>query len=276
MSFSRYYLGGQLDGIAAKLRMQGSFRGFGALTKAAKKRGYQLFLKPAVTLCWWSCAVSPIEPDTVTPTKTFARRRPCAAICRRPRQRLAGAKTRAGVGQLDLRRLFGLVTGLGRVEKPGTGTTPPCWGDVGALDSVKEVWSPAVPGLLMEVPSLLWSAFDRRAPRPRSLSQTDPAPGAVIAARRCRPICGRLPPLAVFSRVIPTWWWARADRHVGATRASQNGDTRLLHDTAAARCPGYGSTSSCRRRRTARGAVLAAGAVFQRGGSIIELSSRAC
>src|ERR1700759_5865779 len=66
------------------------------------------------------------------------------------------------------------------------------------------------------------------------LSQTDPAPGAVMAAQALPPDCGRLPPLAVFSA-------SNSDIVVGSrvtvmsapTRVSQNGATCCFTVTAA-------------------------------------------
>src|SRR5580700_6029446 len=90
----------------------------------------------------------------------------------------------------------------------------------------------------MVVPSLLWSCAGSTRASTAVLSQTEPAPGAVIDAQAVPPDCGKLPPLAVFSA-------SSSDIVVGCevtvmsapTRASQNGETDCLTDTAEAPLP---------------------------------------
>src|SRR6516225_843400 len=63
----------EFDSIAAKLRQCWFIPGeWGSLKKEGEKAAYQLFLKPALMLLLVvPCAVSPIEPDTVTPPNSF-------------------------------------------------------------------------------------------------------------------------------------------------------------------------------------------------------------
>jgi len=51
-------------------------------------------------------AVSPIEPDMLTPPNNFCSRRSCAAIFIGGGERLAGAEAGAGIGNTQLRRLL--------------------------------------------------------------------------------------------------------------------------------------------------------------------------
>src|ERR1700751_6209154 len=85
----------------------------------------------------------------------------------------------------------------------------------------------------MVVPSLLWSCPGSTRASTDVLSQSEPAPGAVIAAQAAPEDCGALPPLVDFSASTSDMVvGSRATVMSAPTRVSQNGETHCFTDTA--------------------------------------------
>src|SRR5258708_9930294 len=87
--------------------------------------------------------------------------------------------------------------------------------------------------LLREVPSLLCSCVGSTRASIAVLSQTEPTPGAVIAAHADPPDCGSLPPFASFSDKSSdpvSVDGCRVTVMSAPIRASQNGDSGCFTD----------------------------------------------